>query len=390
MNQKKTSLYDILKIKKDANEDEIKKAYRKLALEYHPDKNKDPNAEEIFKKITYAYEILSNTEKKKLYDQYGEEGLESSFNDGDPIMDFLRKMQQRKQPVSTITHEIDLRDYFTKKKVPIMISRNVKCSHCDATGFSDKKNHNCKSCNGQGYVSRIIKNGFMIVQQMRFVCSTCNGKKIDVNALNLKCQHCGARCNIKIEETIEVPIPPNIIKNKVTIIEGKGNWYDGKNTNLGVIFHLKFPKNYGLTQDKKLIYTMNINYSETICGFKRYLKHPSGRKILIVSEKGYIISPFDIFILEDLGLNDVMYLKFEINYPEQINFPKKKKFNLQEMELYLGEKFRQDANDSDFEPENIFTLSTLNKIDNKPNMTFDHGDDVHETLDNESSNCTQQ
>lgn len=369
MNRSHTELYDILGLKSDASDTDIKNAYKKLARKYHPDKNKEPDAEEMFKKVNQANAILSDAEKKKIYDQFGLEGFEGGMGEGvDPfdIFNMMRQQQQRKQAVQ-MNHGISLVDYFTKTFVTITVSRKVKCDSCDATGFTDKKVHKCKHCNGIGMVMRTLKQGPM-VHQAQTQCPICRGQKNDTTLTNLKCKMCSNQGTKMINEDLEVKIPSNIIGESFTLVEEKGPWVENKYIDLAIVFKLKMPKDFGMTSDRKLIHTMHINYTETICGFRRIMNHPSGKKILIVSEKGYIVNPDNIYVLDRLGFNnDALYLSFIIHYPESIILPKKKMLTFEALEITLGERRVPSINnDGSIDPENVYMLSTLSKINNNP------------------------
>lgn len=381
-----TELYEVLGLKPTASEDDIKKAYRKLAFKYHPDRNKEPGAEEMFKKITYANEILSDAQKRKIYDQFGEEGIRSGMdeNDLDPFsfMHGMYQHHQRKQAKQE-KRNITLKEYFTKNFINITLQRDVKCDSCEATGFIDKQPHICKKCNGSGMTVQIIRQGPMI-QQIQQPCPYCKGRKYDPDAPN-KCKKCNGNCTIKMDEDIEVPVPKDIIHNPISIILGKGPWLQNKYIDLAVVFKLKLPKYYGITSDQKLIYTMHINYTETICGFRRMIEHPSGKKILIVSEKGYIINPDNIYSLTTLGfLDDIMYLSFIVHYPESITLPKKKNLSFEVLEQVFGEKRVKDIDDDGFEPENIFKLSSLPKMNNNARAKNENNDSESEDSDDVS------
>lgn len=405
MDQKKdTELYDLLGVKPTATEEDIKRAYRKLAIKYHPDKNKEPGAEDMFKKITNAYEILLNPEKRQIYDQFGEEGLKSGMadDDMDPMADIFRRMHQQRKPATQHKQNITLQEYFTKKTIKISYSRDVRCDACDATGFTDKQPHRCKQCNGSGMIMQIIQQGPMIQQYQR-TCPLCKGKKNDTTATNIKCLKCNAQGTNTIMEDLEVDIPSDISRHPVTLVPEKGSWMENKYIDLMVVFNLKMSKGFTMTSDKKLIYTMHINYPETICGFRRSIAHPSGKKILIVAEKGYIINPDNIYILDKQGFdNDIMYLTFMVHYPEKISLPKKKvALTYDNLESSLGNRRSPNVEDEDIDPANILTLSTLNKINNNPrarkeveeNETLFDSDDENE---NDESNqhgipgCVQQ
>ena len=367
MAEKNTKLYDILGISPSATESEIKKAYRKLAVKYHPDKNKDPTAEDKFKEISLAHEVLSNPEKRQIYDQYGEEGLKSGMGpDMDVFSELFSRMnkQHHGTPIAQMQHEISLEDYFSKKTIKVQVPRTKKCEECDATGFSDKQMHCCKKCNGTGMFVQVITRGPM-VQQIQRPCHICKGNKYDTESDELKCKHCDYG-NIKINEEIEVEVPPDIIRNPMTIVPEKGPWHHNKYIDLGIIFGLKMSKDFGITSDKKLICSMHINLTETLCGMRRIIKHPSGKNILIISDKGYVINSDDIYFIDGLGfMNDIMYLNFVIHYPESIKLPKKKLLTFENLELALGNRKVPNVEGiPEVDPENVFTLSILKKINN--------------------------
>lgn len=368
MERTNTALYNTLGVKPDATDDEIKRSYRNLAKKYHPDKCKDDNANDMIQKINEAYEVLSDPNKRKIYDQYGEEGLRAGFNpdDMDP-MNIFRKMHQQTKQAKQYVHNIRLEEYFTKKKITISIPKEIDCDSCNQTGFTDKKRHLCKQCNGTGMFTRVFQQGPMI-QQMSQPCPLCRGSKIDNQYYNIICNNCKGKGIAKIKEEVEVDIPYNITRNPMTILPNKGPTRNGMTMDLAIVFKLKMSKNFTLTSDKKLIYTMRINFTETICGFRRLLEHPSGKKLLIVSEKGYVVNPDNIYILEGQGFNgDIMYLTFIVNYPEKINMSKRKTYlDFESLEDLLGPRKVPNDTSNDIDPQYIYTLSTINKINNNP------------------------
>ncbi|XWV26539.1 DnaJ-like protein [Tupanvirus soda lake] len=389
-----TELYDVLGLSPDASQEDIKKAYKKMAIKYHPDKNHSPEAPEIFKKVAHANEILSDPEKRKIYDQFGEEALKGGMgeDDFDP-MDIFRRMNphHQQEEAKQVMRKLKLEDYFTKKNVTIKINRDTRCEACDATGFTDKIAHKCKQCDGQGIIIQVIRQG-PVLQQMQMPCPTCKGKKIDAAALGLKCNVCKAKGTVKTIEEIVVDIPQNITRRPVTIVPEKGPWHNGKYISLAVIFNLKLPKGYSMTSDKKLIYTMHINYPETLCGFRRTIDHPSGKKLMIVSEKGHVINPYHIYMLDKLGFGgDIMYLTFIIHYPERVSLPStKKNLSFQAIESMLGNRREPNVeSDNGVDPDNVYVLSTLNKIDNNPRANVPENDnddsDEQEEMDDSDS-----
>jgi len=365
-----TELYDTLNIKPTATALEIKKAYRELVKIYHPDKNPDPSAEEKFKKISNAYEILSDDEKRQIYDRYGVDGLEgmnhSPFSAaGINIDDIIRQQQQNQRRIMHIKHMVTLEDYFTKNTVTVSFNRKNKCHKCEATGFSDKISHRCVDCKGTGFVFRTAQMG-PILQQIQTVCPRCQGRKIDVAKVSLICKKCNGETVISKSTEVEVDVPKDILRNPRTIISEQGDWHNNKYMDLCVVFELGITKDFKIESDGKFIYLMHINYCETMCGFKRIIDHPSGNKICIISEKGCVVNPKRLYCLDDLGLNgSPMYLSFVIHYPEFVTLPKKKTLTYENLEIAFGERRIPDISNSEIPNQFVYTLGMLSTVKNE-------------------------
>ena len=177
---------------------------------------------------------------------------------------------------------------------------------------------------GAGVIITRIQQGHMI-HQTQIPCNICHGQRFDSQAANLHCSKCLGQQTIKIKEEVETEIPLNILKNPTTLLKGKGPWHDGEYIDLLVYFKLYFSENYDL-QNNKLTYNMHITLADSICGFRKIIKHPSQKNILIESEPGYVINPYCNYSLPRLGLfnghyNDSMCLSLVIDYPDQISIP---------------------------------------------------------------------
>ncbi|BCS83014.1 DnaJ-like protein [Cotonvirus japonicus] len=387
-----TELYEILGVSSSATEADIKKAYRKLAAKHHPDK---PGGDaELFKKINHANSILSDPEKRQTYDQFGEEAVNNGMggmNDGfDPMAEFLRRHQQNSKPRFRKEHSITLEEYFTKTSVSIEIPIDNPCNDCNHTGFTDKIYHKCKTCNGNGVIVDVIRLGNMIQQRQR-PCHVCEGKKFDTTSKNLHCKSCHGVGSVKSKEFVDVNIPVNILKRPITLLPGKGPRVDGQNTDLEIIFGLELSDGYKITSDGHLIYMMKINLTETLCGFKRIIDHPNGKKLLIVSERGYVINPDNLYIIDGMGFkSDLLYLSFVINYPESISIPKKKIFNFENLEMALGQRYVSNTeSDLDIASEHIYILSTISKK-NKSSKSDKNFDEQDEQEQEGVQGCVQQ
>jgi len=229
--------YEILQIRRDASNAEIKKAYRKLAIQYHPDKNPgDKEAEEKFKYINEAYEVLSNDEKRQIYDRYGKEGLErqgAGFHASsmDDIMDIFNSMfgggfggfgAQRSARSSArypLDFEIELRLDFdeavfgTRKEIPL--TYKVPCDACSGTGAEEGQMHTCPTCGGQGQV--VMRQGFMTFAQE---CPECHGAG---QIAKQACRTCAGRGWQTREQTITLDIPAGVDTGNRLRVQGHGN-----------------------------------------------------------------------------------------------------------------------------------------------------------------------
>ena len=230
--------YEILQVSRDATSAEIKKSYRKLAIKYHPDKNPgDKEAEEKFKLINEAYGILSNEEKRAIYDRYGKEGLDRngggfSNQNMDDIMDIFnsmfgdifgggsgRKREPREYQKYSMDIEIDLNIAFNEAvfgaKKDITLDIKKPCKECKGTGAKDGKMKQCDYCNGEGRV--VMRQGFMTFAQD---CPKCNGRGEIVEE---KCSTCKGKGYSIEKEEITITIPAGIDTGNRLRVPGKGN-----------------------------------------------------------------------------------------------------------------------------------------------------------------------
>jgi molecular chaperone DnaJ len=227
--------YAILGIEKNASEEDIKKAYRKLAKEYHPDVNPgNPEAENKFKELSEAYDVLSDPDKKNNYDRFGsasgpQNGYGGGFNpfegmggfDPNSFFDqFFGGGQQKRQRAvnSDINASIDLslKDLLLGCVKKINFPKNVACPSCNGLGGHNPKT--CHGCNGHGVQMRQIQQGFMILQQ-NVPCSVCNGKGQSFSRL---CDECSGGIKT-IQEEIDLRIPENCPIYSTLAVHSKGN-----------------------------------------------------------------------------------------------------------------------------------------------------------------------
>lgn len=252
--------YEILEVTKTATSAEIKKSYRKLAIKYHPDKNQgDKEAEEKFKLISESYGILSNQEKRDLYDRYGKEGLErhgAGFSGGsmDDIMDVFNSMfgggfnggfsgrgRQASHSLYSMDLDIELSIPFNEAvygaKKDIDVEYKLACSDCAATGAKDGELEVCSYCQGQGQV--MARQGFMTFAQ---VCPQCEGAGRQAKH---KCTKCKAKGYKLSKQTLQVDIPAGIDSGNRLRVAGGGNEdKDGNRGDLYITFLVEDDKHF--------------------------------------------------------------------------------------------------------------------------------------------------
>lgn len=290
----KRDYYEILGVSRTAEHTEIKKAYRKLALQYHPDKNPgDKAAEEKFKEAAEAYEVLSDPDKRARYDRYGHAGVSgnsgggfsggmtmedifSQFGDifggtGSPFDEFFRSSRgggrrSTGQRGSNLRIKVKLTLEEIAKGVTkkIKVKKQVTCSDCRGSGAKDNSSRQtCSTCRGSGYV-RQIRNTFLGQMQTTTTCPTCHGSGEVITA---NCPSCRGTGQVVGEEIIEIEIPAGVAEGMQLSMSGRGNAGRNGGPSGDLLINIEEIPHEQLQRDgNNLIYELYLNFADAALG----------------------------------------------------------------------------------------------------------------------------
>ncbi len=297
-----TEFYELLGVARTATEAEIKKAYRKLAMEYHPDRNSSPDAEARFKEITEAYEVLRDPQKRAAYDRYGKAGVAGGGSGGfgyhhvdlsEALEIFMRDFGglgglesifggARAQAESRRGQDIRVTVRLTLTEVASGVKRNVRlktldrCEHCAGSGARPgTKPSPCTTCGGSGEVRRAARSMFG-----QFVsvspCPTCAGEGMVVLE---PCEVCRGDGRVRGERTVAVEIPPGVAANNYLTLRGQGaaGPRNGPNGDLLVMLDIKEDDRF-VRQGNDLVYELLLSFSQSALGGEFHVPTPYGEE----------------------------------------------------------------------------------------------------------------
>ena len=325
----KRDFYEILGVSKGASADEIKKAYRKVAMQYHPDRNPgDKAAEDKFKEAAEAYEVLSDAQKRQRYDQFGHAGVGgaagggqggfgggmrmedifSNFGDvfGDDFGSFFGGgggQQRRARGTGSRGSNLRVKVKLTYEDIikgvhkTIKVKKYVRCESCTGSGARDKSSvQTCGSCGGSGQVRRVT-NTFLGQMQTVTTCPTCNG---DGTQIAHKCSSCKGEGRVYGEETISIDIPAGVQEGMQLSVSGKGTVGARNGMPGDLLVVMEEEKHPELIREGlNVLYELHISFPEAVMGLeaeiptvtgKAKIKIPAGTqagKILRLKGKGF-------------------------------------------------------------------------------------------------------
>lgn len=412
MSTSKKDYYAILGISKDASDDDIRKAYRSLAMKWHPDKN--PNnkeeAEAKFKEISGANDVLSDPEKRAKYDQFGIcDGEGPQFEDGFPdLSEVLGGMfggmggmgggfpgmfaggipgmggmggmggmfggmggfpgmggmggmggsRPKPKPVQEIKIKLTLNEVYTGCEKLIEIPSNKKCDKCDGFGNTDKKKDTCSVCKGRGMRVMVRQMGNMI-QQQTVPCDSC-GTKGFVKNKDKECGKCTGKGVLNNISTKKITIPKNFDYMTKMKLNNYGNYDPESETSADVFIIYEFKEldthNIEIFNQYDMILDHKINISDALSGYSMYYDHPDGKKYLFKFDD--VIKHGDVKYIKSLGLpysdnNDSgrgkLFIRFKYIYPETV-------MDLEKLKMWLKGKDKSSINKSDYRKEKIHNI----------------------------------
>lgn len=333
-----TKYYTQLGVDKNASADEIKKAYRKAAIKNHPDKGGDP---EKFKDIAQAYDVLSDPEKKEIYDTYGEDALKEGMGGGggggnpfDIFESFFgggmgghggRRGHGGPRKGEDVAHplKVTLEDLYKGNTKKLSLSKNVLCTKCKGAGSKSGNSGRCGNCQGTGMKVTIRQIGPGMMQQMQSVCPECRGTGQMIKEAD-KCQQCRGNKVIQEKKILEVNIEKGMQHGQKITFQGEAD--EAPDTLPGDVILVLQQKEHATFKRKgnDLFVEKEISLTEALCGYQFVIQHLDGRQLLVSSNEGEIVKPGAFKAVFDEGMPDwqrsfdkgKLFVHFNVKFPE--------------------------------------------------------------------------
>ncbi|KAH9928309.1 DnaJ-domain-containing protein [Fomitopsis serialis] len=321
-------LYKALELSKSASEQDIRKAYKKLSRKYHPDRNQERGAEEKFIEVAHAYEVLSDPEKRQVYDRYGEDGLkanEGGRHAGNPFDifqnffggGFSAQQQVRKGP--TVHFDVEL-----------PVHKHILCDHCRGTGAASSGDiHTCPACNGAGV--QVVRQQIMpgMWSQAQVTCNQCGGRG---SIITRKCPHCDGAKVIEHTQVYSIEIHAGVPEGWQIVLESEGD--ESPDYEPGdIVLRIKSRKTQGSWRRKEsaLYWKETIGVDEALLGFERNLTHLDGHVVQI--KRDVVTQPGFVEVVDGEGMptpehehsHGNLYVEYTVVLPTEVSPEKKRR-----------------------------------------------------------------
>jgi len=338
---KETKFYDLLGVSPTASDSDLKKAYRKMALKYHPDKN--PSAGEKFKEISMAYEVLSNSEKRRLYDTHGEQGIKEGgaggggggFHSPMDLFDMFfggggggSRGPRGPRRTKNLMHQlsVSLEDMYKGTTRKLALQKNVICTDCEGLGGREGAVQRCPNCRGTGMQVRVQQLGPGMMQQIQSVCHECQGQGERIDPKH-RCKTCNGRKVTRERKILEVSVDKGMEDGQKITFSGEGDQEPGLEPGDIIIVldekeHSVFKRN-GID----LIMKMQISLSEALTGLKKTIHTLDNRTLVIQTVSGEVVKNGDIKCVYGEGMptyrnpfeKGKLIIQFAVQFPERLD-----------------------------------------------------------------------
>ena len=348
----KKDYYEILGIEKNASKADIKKAYRKLALKYHPDKNPNKDAAEKFKEISEAYAVLYNDEKRQLYDSYGHSGIDQQYSQEDIFrgadfgdifsnmgFDFnindifsrffgqdmggFNQRDYTNQRGSDLRYdiEINLEQAYKGVETTIRVPRTETCDNCNGSGAKPgtyKKT--CPQCKGTGQLRQTRRTAFGMFTQVT-ICNRCQGQR---TIIETPCPECRGRGLVQKTRSIELKTPSGVDDGSQLRLAGEGEASTGGTGDLYIVIHVKKHPRFK-RRDNDLFIIENINSVDAALGTRINVETLSGKQEILRIPEG--TQNGEIFKIKNAGMLNLnrrnsgdLYVEIHIQTPKNLSY----------------------------------------------------------------------
>ncbi|KAL2760904.1 hypothetical protein ACRALDRAFT_1038147 [Sodiomyces alcalophilus JCM 7366] len=336
-----SDLYGLLGIDKTATADEIKKAYRKAALQYHPDKVPEEIREESeakFKSISRAYEILRDEDKRHLYDTHGMAAFDGRGGAAGPEVDLNDVLSQmfgfgmggpgprrpRRGPDEEQEYKVTLEELYRGKTVKFSADKQIVCGTCKGTGArSNVKPQQCEKCRGAGMSEAFQQIGPGLVRKATVICDRCEGSG-NFHKEKDRCKKCKGKRTVSEKKVLEVYIPRGSMNGERIVLDGEADQFPDQ-TPGDIVFHLVEESHDVFTRlGHDLSAELTVTLAEALSGFSRVvLTHLDGRGIHITRPRGKVLRPGDVLKVPGEGMplkrgdtKGDLYLVTKVVFPE--------------------------------------------------------------------------
>jgi len=400
-------LYGLLGVSKHASTSDIKKAYHRLAKEYHPDKNAEEG--DKFKEISFAYDVLSNPEKKEVYDRHGIQGLREGagggggfpgdifgdlfggmFGGGSPFGGGFggpRRNDRRRKKVQASVQplKVTLEDLYNGKSSSIELERQILCTKCKGQGGKAGAMQPCKTCRGNGIKVTMRQIGPGMVQQMQSVCSDCSGEGEIINEKD-RCKTCAGKKVVQETKSIEVHVDKGMKDNQKITMHGEGDQLPGAESGDLVVVLQCEPHTVFQRQGSDLTMVQKLGITEALCGCEFVVKQLDGRDLILRSPPGNVIEPGTVRRVDGEGMphhrnpfeKGDLYVKFEIVFPPKyFNNPD----NIKKLETMLPARAKVDIPQGEHVEE--VNMMDYDAADNNSSGRSRRGEAYHEDGDDD-------